>query len=526
MEGGGGKFYDESDGWFDDYLEDLDVNDTNAVTAPEKIFTILSQEDIRQHIDDEIMYTAYLLKVSRDAATLLLCKYNWNVDTLHQEWFDDQEKTLKASGLVSLEEKNPILDATMEEFSCGICLQNHAATAAVPATCGHIFCKTCWRTYVSKSINDCGFGCLTLRCPQPSCGTGVGRSVVRSLASEEDTKTYDNYLISSYVEGNKNTKWCPAPGCDYAVEFVIGNGGITDGGSKKIGGNIEVSCNCSYRFCWNCLGEAHSPLLDCEAATEWTGEGNELETENWILDNTKPCPQCKRPIEKATDVMGENCDHMTCVPPCEFEFCWQCLRPWSDHIGTTWGFKAFVMCSEEQRKRGKRSLACSEEEKERKRAKRSLENHRFYFDTWILYEYRRRRDLEDLHQLQTVHLENLARMCGETTTMLKFIVDAWTQIVEHRRVLKWMYAYRSYLSEGEHKKNEFLESMQGFANSALETLHKYARKNLFELLEPKCPSEKYKLDGFRTKLIGLTNVTRIHFDNLVRTLENEDGLLI
>ena len=35
------------------------------------------------------------------------------------------------------------------------------------------------------------------------------------------------------------TKWCPAPGCDYAVDFIVGSG------------NYDVTCRCSYSFCWN-----------------------------------------------------------------------------------------------------------------------------------------------------------------------------------------------------------------------------------------------------------------------------------
>lgn len=36
------------------------------------------------------------------------------------------------------------------------------------------------------------------------------------------------------------SKWCPAPGCECAVTFDAGSGG-----------NYDVSCLCSYSFCWN-----------------------------------------------------------------------------------------------------------------------------------------------------------------------------------------------------------------------------------------------------------------------------------
>lgn len=133
-----------------------------------------------------------------------------------------------------------------------------------------IFCIFGVLAYISTSIND-GPGCLMLRCPDPSCGAAIGQEMIDILALNEDKDKYRRYLLRSYIEDNRKvhlylpslllflrsfgtfsiemtvlvfsfivqTKWCPAPGCDYAVEYVVGSG------------SYDVSCSCSYSFCWN-----------------------------------------------------------------------------------------------------------------------------------------------------------------------------------------------------------------------------------------------------------------------------------
>ncbi|RRT75962.1 hypothetical protein B296_00030705 [Ensete ventricosum] len=64
-------------------------------------------------------------------------------------------------------------------------------------------------------------------------------------------------------------KWCPAPGCEFAVEFVMGSG------------NYDVCCGCSYNFCWNCTEEAHRPV-DCVTVAKWIMKNcAESENMNW-----------------------------------------------------------------------------------------------------------------------------------------------------------------------------------------------------------------------------------------------------
>ena len=73
--------------------------------------------------------------------------------------------------------------------------------------------------------------------------------------------------------------------------------------------------------------------VDCQTVGMWLRKNSaESENANWILANTKPCPKCKRPIEK-----NQGCMHMVCSQ-CRSEFCWLCLGNWADHGERTGGY--------------------------------------------------------------------------------------------------------------------------------------------------------------------------------------------
>ncbi|KAK4748737.1 hypothetical protein SAY87_015323 [Trapa incisa] len=456
-------------------------------------YSILGEEDILQRQEDDILRVSGVLSISRVSASILLRRYNWNVNKVHDEWFADEEKVRAAVGLL---EKQPLKNLPDdEEINCGICFESYPCDKIYGAACGHLFCRGCWEGLMSTAIAD-GPGCLMLRCPDPSCKAAVGQDMINKLASEEDKKKYNRYLIRSYVEDNKNAKWCPARGCDYAIEFVSGSG------------CYDVACRCSYIFCWKCTEEAHRPV-DCDTVAKWILKNStESENMNWILANSKPCPKCKRPIEK-----NQGCMHITCTPPCKYEFCWLCLGPWEIHGERTGGFYA---CNryETANKEGE----FNEENKRREMAKNSIERYTHYYERWATNESSSKKAIADLQQMQTVHLEKLSDIQCQSESQLRFIIEAWQQIVECRRILKWTYAYGFYLPEHEHNKRIFFEYLQGEAESGLERLHQCAEKELQPFLEAADPLREFS--EFRTKLVGLTSVTRNYFKNLVRALEN------
>ncbi|OAY32228.1 probable E3 ubiquitin-protein ligase ARI8 [Manihot esculenta] len=492
---GGDDVFDSDDADVADYeFIDNDSDDSDDLISHryQQNYTVLGEADIRQRQEDDVMRISTVLSISKVSASILLRYYNWSVSKVHDEWFADEEKVRKVVGLL---EKPVVEFPDGREMTCGICFETYPCDRLHVAACGHPFCSTCWQGYISTAIND-GPGCLMLRCPDPSCSAAVGQDMINELASDEDKEKYSRYFIRSYVEDNRKTKWCPAPGCDYAVDFIVGSG------------SYDVTCRCSYSFCWNCTEEAHRPV-DCGTVAKWILKNSaESENMNWILANSKPCPKCKRPIEK-----NQGCMHITCTPPCQFEFCWLCLGAWSDHGERTGGFYA---CNRYET--AKQEGVYDEAEKRREMAKNSLERYTHYYERWATNQSSRQKALADLQQMQTVHLEKLSDIQCQPESQLKFITEAWLQIVECRRVLKWTYAYGYYLPEHEHGKRIFFEYLQGEAESGLERLHQCAEKELQTYLNSEGPSKDF--NEFRTKLAGLTSVTRNYFENLVRALEN------
>nr|GEW49113.1 hypothetical protein [Tanacetum cinerariifolium] len=230
--------------------------------------------------------------------------------------------------------------------------------------------------------------------------------------------------------------------------------------------DYNVTCDCKYAFYWKCMEDAHSPL-DCETVRKWVFQ-NKDESGNitWILAYTKPCPSCRKPIEK-----NHGCMHMTCAQPCGHEFCWLCLAPYTGnslHFDST--------CNAYRGEGGE----VSNSERFRESARETLQRHAHYYE------------------------------------------HAWLQRVECRRVLKWTYAYGFYIPEKEKEKKALFEFLQGQAEVGLEKLHLCAEKELqiYIKKEDEEATTEVIFNSFRIKLTNLTNATHSYFQNLVMALEN------
>ena len=62
------------------------------------------------------------------------------------------------------------------QAKCGVCFEDHLEANMRSTGCRHMFCKDCWRGYISASV-EAGPGVLDLRCPLPDCSAAVRTAV-------------------------------------------------------------------------------------------------------------------------------------------------------------------------------------------------------------------------------------------------------------------------------------------------------------------------------------------------------------
>lgn len=479
-------YYSSGDDAAEDFAEysseDDNGGDEEHYIIPKKYYTVLKEETLKQLQENDISQVCSFLAVSRGIACTLLLRKRWSVSSVFEDWFADEDRVRDAVGISNKQNRKPSKHKTY----CKICMEKVKNNRMSSAACGHLYCKDCWTNYVASSISG-GPECLRLRCPEPKCAVVAGLDMVEAVAAADDKRRFYQYLHRSYVECSRNRKWCPKPGCNYAVEFDGGEGEET----------YDVTCGCRHKFCWGCTEEQHRPL-GCETVAKW-GEKNTSEAENndWILVNTKPCPKCDKKIEK-----NQGCNHMTCK--CGHEFCWICLGKWKNQNHVC---NKFHIDEEEAR------------DSSLEETRKALKRYAHYYERFAANHKSSEIARGDLVRARNEHLPKLSKEQDMPETELEFVMEAWDQIVECRRVLKWSYVFGYYLKPEEPEKIEFFDFLQGQAESALERLHHCTEKEMKKFLEPCQPSESFA--DFRVELNDLTLITKKYFENLIRALEND-----
>ncbi|KAI6230354.1 RBR-type E3 ubiquitin transferase [Aphelenchoides fujianensis] len=228
-------------------------------------------------------------------------------------------------------------------IECPVCCVLQPARQYPPLTnCAHRTCRTCLENYLQIEIMESRVVVNCTECSAPIHPNDIYAALCMNTALLE---RYERFMIRRVLMTDPDTRWCPAPDCDYAVI------------AQSCAACPQLECGrpgCNTLFCYHCKGEWH-PQQTCDeargksaermfasaasalsAATGGSGGATAVGVLNALSGSSgssaekagdlKACPRCHTLIVKLND---GSCNHMVC-PLCQADFCWLCLKEISD----------------------------------------------------------------------------------------------------------------------------------------------------------------------------------------------------
>lgn len=457
----------------------------------------LRPQDLRRLKDMLIVETADMLQAPLFTAEALLRAHDWDREKLLEAWMSNPENCCQRSGVqmptpppsgynawdtlpsprtprttrssVTSPDEISLSPGDLDASLCDICMCSISVFEdPVDMPCGHDFCRGCWESFLNLKIQE--GEAHNIFCPAYECFQLVPVDIIESVVSKEMDKRYLQFDIKAFVENNPAIKWCPTAGCERAVRLT--KQGSNPSGSDTLSFPLlrapAVDCGKGHLFCWECLGEAHEPC-DCQTWKNWLQKITEMKPEElvgvseayedaanclWLLTNSKPCANCKSPIQK-----NEGCNHMQCAK-CKYDFCWICLEEWKKHSSSTGGYYRCTRYEVIQHVEEQSKEMTVEAEKKHKRFQ-ELDRFMHYYTRYKNHEHSYQLE-QRLLKTAKEKMEQLSRALKETeggcpdTT---FIEDAVHVLLKTRRILKCSYPYGFFL-EPKSTKKEIFELMQ------------------------------------------------------------------
>merc|ERR1719238_513968 len=409
-------------------------------------------------------------------AGVLLLHVNFNRDMTNTDFFDPR-KGAKLRDDAGLESKCPsTVDPDPDiDFSCELCMEDVDFGETFALSCKHRFCKSCFAEHIDAAERNSVFR----RCPKGECGLAIGAPAAQQVLPPEQYTKYMNWILERFVTASNRLKYCPTPGCGAVVV------------NSDLATYPEVTCgSCVKRWCFNCTEEPHRPA-NCDQVLAWKEKGDDSDlTALWIKANTKKCPRCNKVINK-----DAGCQHMTC-DRCKHQFCWLCMRPYSEHSEETGGFYACHKFEMRVKEEGK-----SEEEKEALRAQRTLRNYNMAVERHLAHKQACSNAETDL--LETAN-RNAERLSAQGFVAGSFLTDAVTTIVRCRRVLAWSYVYKYYKFDdgGMERELNLFEDYQGRLEHLTRKLHDMVARDVSKFLPDTKRSRKHKHGSGRSSSSG------------------------
>ncbi|KAK8810557.1 hypothetical protein WA158_007132 [Blastocystis sp. Blastoise] len=297
-----------------------------------KGYSILSNEDAKQDLEEVIQKNCELFNLSRSEIIVYLLFYHWKIDKFHDDYLtcDDIQKTVGF--------KPEKLNHFTGVVTCPVCFDEFDPKDIFSLRCGHYLCQSCWSQYIKANANTGSD--LLLRCfyrennkenekTLDMCSEPLFMDFIEQMVGSEYYMKICDWLLDDYVYNNKTLFRFQNIHKDCSCLL-----------KRKAWYKGKCICRCGYAYCSRCFGEYHYPAT-CAQYKSWMTHGREeRETYLYIYKNVKPCPKCKIPIYK-----NVGCNHMICRK-CKYQFCWMCMEEWSSHRSDE--LKGYYTCKKYQ----------------------------------------------------------------------------------------------------------------------------------------------------------------------------------
>ena len=183
--------------------------------------------------------------------------------------------------------------------------------------CNLKVCQACFIRWIGGYIKADNVGFRQIQC---RCGNDVEFSTVKQIFPAEDFVKYDAALTKFVLEKDKSIIYCPGKDCPNAF--------IKPKLKKAKRQCRKTTCDCcNTDLCCLC-GELYTDehaKMKCGLYKKWkqTNDEDTISLKRFIQNqtktgNVKPCPSCKRNVEKTG-----GCNDMRCTN-CNTRFCWVC----------------------------------------------------------------------------------------------------------------------------------------------------------------------------------------------------------
>ena len=214
-------------------------SDENSKNIKQELqYEILTQSEIKNRSEKTAEHLSILFQINLLNSINYLIKNSWNLENA----IDD----LMSYKIISSQNS---FDYTFDSNYANhkVCLKCYNSNEdLISLDCLHHFCKVCLYTYLTDSISQ-GLDTTFLNCPIPSCQNIVPLYLVQLLLEIYDFEAFGKFIISSYVGSQSHIKWCPGENCTNAAISFINN-------------PKEILCSCEHFWCFECGEESHRPV--------------------------------------------------------------------------------------------------------------------------------------------------------------------------------------------------------------------------------------------------------------------------